>query len=269
MNFKKALLPPLVATEFMTRLPVHALITRLVDTPEEAYAPDVLTRTLKYYPLIGLLMGFILLVITQLFLYIAPTHPLYIAAIIVLCWVWLSGGLHLDGVADMTDAWIGGMGSEQKTLDIMKDPLCGTFAVIAIVLVILLKLVFVYELLSVHPLLLLFVPMFARTGVVALLVFTPYVRKQGLATSLAEDAMRPVNIASFVLFALLGLVFLWFYTGFKITLLVFLAYIAFYVYYRLSIMKRLNGITGDIAGAFIEYSEVMMLFSILTMLFLF
>jgi adenosylcobinamide-GDP ribazoletransferase len=53
--------------------------------------------------------------------------------------VLLSGGLHLDGLADSADAWLGGFGDRERTLTIMKDPRSGPIAVVVLVLVLLLK----------------------------------------------------------------------------------------------------------------------------------
>ena len=48
-----------------------------------------------------------------------------VAAIIVMLWVLITGALHLDGVADTADGFMGGLGSTEKTLKIMKDPVSG------------------------------------------------------------------------------------------------------------------------------------------------
>jgi adenosylcobinamide-GDP ribazoletransferase len=61
------------------------------------------------------------------------------AALLLTVWVLLSGGLHLDGLADSADAWLGGFGDRERTLTIMKDPRSGPIAVVVLVLVLLLK----------------------------------------------------------------------------------------------------------------------------------
>ncbi|MBD1224901.1 adenosylcobinamide-GDP ribazoletransferase [Acinetobacter seifertii] len=53
-----------------------------------------------------------------------------LAAIILTLWIWLTGGLHLDGLADTADAWVGGFGDKLRTLQIMKDPSCGPIGVL-------------------------------------------------------------------------------------------------------------------------------------------
>lgn len=47
------------------------------------------------------------------------------AALLLTVWVLLSGGLHLDGLADSADAWLGGFGDRERTLTIMKDRAAG------------------------------------------------------------------------------------------------------------------------------------------------
>jgi adenosylcobinamide-GDP ribazoletransferase len=61
------------------------------------------------------------------------------AALLLALWVLLSGALHLDGLADSADAWLGGFGDRERTLQIMKDPRSGPIAVVTLVLVLLLK----------------------------------------------------------------------------------------------------------------------------------
>lgn len=49
----------------------------------------------------------------------------------------ITGGLHLDGLADTADAWVGGQGDRDRTLAIMKDPRSGPIAIAVIVLLLL------------------------------------------------------------------------------------------------------------------------------------
>ncbi|MFH4181104.1 adenosylcobinamide-GDP ribazoletransferase, partial [Acinetobacter baumannii] len=74
-------------------------------------------------------------------------------------WIWLTGGLHLDGLADTADAWVGGFGDKQRTLQIMKDPSCGPIGVLSLVIICLLKFALVFVLIDQHQtLFLVFVP---------------------------------------------------------------------------------------------------------------
>ncbi|WP_173644308.1 adenosylcobinamide-GDP ribazoletransferase, partial [Xanthomonas citri] len=89
------------------------------------------------------------------------------AALLLSAWVWLTGALHLDGLADTTDAWVGGMGERRRTLAIMKDPASGPMAVTAVVLVLLLKCAALASLLAQAPTTLWLAPLLARSALVA------------------------------------------------------------------------------------------------------
>ena len=118
--------PWLIALQFLTRLPVS-----LPGMP----TPEQMGRSLLWYPAVGLLLG-LLLWLAHLLL--GQTPGVLQAAIILALWVGLSGGLHLDGLADTADAWVGGFGDRERTLTIMKDPRSGAIAVVVLVLLLLL-----------------------------------------------------------------------------------------------------------------------------------
>jgi len=243
----------LIALQFLTRIPV-----RLQDTPNA----QQIARSQLYYPLIGLLIGSVLILLAWVLQWVLQDIPTMLsAAIILTAWVLISGGLHLDGLADSADAWAGGLGDREKTLAIMKDPACGPAGVVSIVLLLLLKFTALYTLLeleisatpSVHnlPLLMIIIaPVLARTTPALLFITTPYVRQHGLGSALVADLPRrglmlviAVVIASVVLLA--GSIGLW---------LILTVAVALMLARRL-MMQRIGGMTGDVAGALIEITE--------------
>ncbi|WP_415842726.1 adenosylcobinamide-GDP ribazoletransferase, partial [Pseudomonas reidholzensis] len=121
------MLPWWIALQFLSSLPVT-----LPGMP----APRENGRSLLFYPLVGLLFGGLLWLASYLLQgTAAPLH----AALLLTLWVVLSGALHLDGLADSADAWLGGFGDRERTLLIMKDPRSGPIAVVTLGLVLLLK----------------------------------------------------------------------------------------------------------------------------------
>lgn len=262
---RNVLSPFFIAIQFLTRLPVSFLLKQ-TDNQDDIYTADNMGRTLKYYPVVGSIIGIALILLILVLQIFAQYHTFYIAGLVVALWVLMTGGLHLDGVADMADAWVGGLGDKDKTLKIMKDPVCGPFAVIAIVFVILFKLIMVFELLNINFYLIFVAPFLSRTGVVILLMTTPYVRDNGLGSSLIFEEQKRKNIISIVAALLTSITILIFLTNILISLATILASVLFYYLFRMKIMSRLDGITGDVAGAFIEYAEVIILFSLVTLL---
>lgn len=234
--------PLLIALQFLTRLPV-----RLPGMP----APEQVGRSLLWYPLVGLLLGALLLAAQAL---LSQQPAVLQAALLLTLWVALSGGLHLDGLADTADAWVGGYGDRERTLAIMKDPRSGPIAVVMLVLLLLLKFAALLVLLQAgQTLALLLAPWLGRSALPLLLRSTVYVRPGGLGAQLAEHLPRRelprVLGLHLVLLALTGLSGLW----------ALLAAALVFVLWRRALQARLQGTTGDTAGALVELTEVAVL----------
>lgn len=233
-----------IALQFLTRLPVTV----------EDHAPETVGRSLLWYPVVGALVGLLLIAVSVL---VGP--PLAGAGLVLLAWVALTGALHLDGLGDLADAWVGGQGDAERTLTIMKDVHAGPMAVVAIAAVLIAKFAAVAALLGADgPLAVLLAPVLGRAAVPAMLMGTPYVREGGLGSALSEhlprDAMRWVlGISAAVVLLLLG------WTG----IVMILAALAVTLVLRRMLLDRIGGVTGDCLGALIELVEVAVLYAAL------
>ncbi|SIR75511.1 Adenosylcobinamide-GDP ribazoletransferase [Pseudomonas sp. E141] len=232
-----------IALQFLSSLPV-----RLPGMPE----PAQLGRSLLFYPLVGLLFGGLLWGLDALLL---GTPLLLHGALLLTAWVLLSGGLHLDGLADSADAWLGGFGDRERTLLIMKDPRSGPIAVITLVLVLLLKFAALLALIEQRQTLaLIIVPVLGRGALLGLFLTTPYVRAGGLGQALADHLPRHSGWQVLLACALGGvLVAGW--VG--VTALVIA--VAVFIGLRQMMLRRLGGCTGDTAGALLELLEMVVL----------
>ncbi|WP_455230991.1 adenosylcobinamide-GDP ribazoletransferase [Geopseudomonas aromaticivorans] len=231
-------LPLLIALQFLTRLPI-----RLPGMPE----PEQLGRSLLWYPLVGLGLGGVLLAAAWL---LAGVFAPLAAALLLALWVLASGGLHLDGLADTADAWVGGFGDRERTLAIMKDPCCGPIAVVTLLLVLLLKFAALWALLaSGQWLALLLAPLLGRSALLLLFLGTPYVRQGGLGSAMAEHL--PAQAGWRVLLAVLLATLLCGWSG----LLALLGAALLFALCRRALLQRLGGTTGDTAGAVLELLE--------------
>jgi len=226
------LTPFLLALQFLTILPVPIN----VKSTETRVA-----QSLAYYPLVGLILGLLLTALAWL-LQAAPT--LLSAALVLLFWVVLTGALHLDGLADSADAWLGGLGNSEKTLAIMKDPCSGPAGVISIVLLLLLKFVALHAVVeSENLMVLILAPLLGRAVLLLLFITTPYVRANGLASAIASNLPRKLTgftfvVTLFIVILFVGINGLWLIT----TMLLIFAML------RYMMMQRIGGMTGDIAG---------------------
>ncbi|WP_415770496.1 adenosylcobinamide-GDP ribazoletransferase [Pseudomonas sp. LB3P38] len=237
------MLPFWIALQFLSSLPI-----RLPGMP----APQELGRSLLFYPLVGLLFGVILWAFNWL---LFGTPLLLHAALLLTVWVLLSGALHLDGLADSADAWLGGFGDRERTLTIMKDPRSGPIAVVTLVLVLLLKFAALLALIEQqHAVVLIIIPLIGRSAMLGLFLTTPYVRAGGLGQALADHLPRLAGKQVLAVSALVCVLI----AGLSGVLAVVLAALVF-VWLRQVMLRRLGGTTGDTAGALLEILEVAVL----------
>lgn len=245
-----------MALQFLTVFPVGKVAQQDKNTTG---------LSLLYYPLVGLLLGFVLAVFAwfaQSVLSIHSVQLLLLAALVLTFWVVLTGALHLDGLADCADAWMGGLGSKSRTLELMKDPTSGPIAVTVVVLVLLIKLCALAVLLAHASLwLLLIAPFVARLSLLGLMLTTPYVRAQGLGEILSQHFPRPeakmvLTIAAVILLLL----------AFTKALPVLLVAVVAGLLLRAMMMSRLKGCTGDTLGASVELLETVCLVTLAALL---
>ena len=116
-----------IAFGLMTTLPVKL--------PDDWSAGDS-GRAAVWYPLIGLIIGVLTWAAWKGAMFAFP--PLVAGIVTLIVWVALTGGLHLDGLADCCDGLFASATRERR-LEIMKDPHLGGFGVIGLILVLLLK----------------------------------------------------------------------------------------------------------------------------------
>ncbi|ENX22408.1 cobalamin 5'-phosphate synthase [Acinetobacter vivianii] len=233
-----------IALQFLTVLPIE-----LKNMPSAKQN----SQALLFYPVVGLLIGLMLFAFA---LILAKLPILFSAALILVLWIWLTGGLHLDGLADTADAWVGGYGDPERTLKIMKDPACGPIGVLSLIAVCLLKFVALYVLLEQKlEAFLIVLPMLGRSVPLFLFLTTRYVRAQGLASSMLENMPRLAIWMVFVITIALLCMFKW--KG----LVALFSFLIIIFYLRGLFIKRIGGITGDTVGAAIELSETGLMLS--------
>lgn len=230
--------PFLIALQFLTCLPVY-----LSGKPE----PQQIGKSLLYYPLVGLLMGGMLGLLSMA---LAGTAPPLQAALVLVAWIALTGALHLDGLADSADAWLGGFGDRERTLAIMKDPRSGPIAVVVLVALLLLKFVALWVLLAEgKQLVLLLAPLLGRAALLGLFLTTSYVRPGGLGEALAEHFPRAFARRVLIMVAVLCLA-LGESGWLALAVTAGIGALA-----RRAMCRGIGGTTGDTAGALLELVE--------------
>lgn len=235
----------LAAIGFLTRIPVPSRV--FADATAQ-------TRSLAWYPLVGLLLGAVLAALAWL---LRETPPLLSAALLVAAWVAMTGALHLDGLADSADAWAGGLRgtrdeNRERTLAIMKDPSCGPAGVVALLLVLLLKFAALASLPASAIVFLPLAPLLARSALTLAFITTPYVRRGGLGAALVEAPRMACGVAVLAGCALCAV------AGWSGVAALAAAMLVFFTWRR-ACMDRIDGTTGDTAGALAELTEAAVL----------
>lgn len=233
-----------IALQFLTVCPVKL---KAMPTKQQN------AQSLLFYPVIGLLLGIILFAIASI-LHAVPI--VLLSSLILVVWIWLTGGLHLDGLADTADAWVGGFGDKERTLKIMKDPSCGPIGVLSLIMICLIKWSAIYVLLEKQVLLpLIVIPVLGRLTPLFLFITTPYVRENGLGSSITEYLSKPFAILILALGLIVGSLFSW------LGLIAVCVTIFTVLYLRYKFKQRIGGMTGDTVGASVEIVEAMSILS--------
>jgi adenosylcobinamide-GDP ribazoletransferase len=209
-----------------------------------------------WFPLVGLLIGGVLLVVylltAQLF------QPLVTGACVLLAWIILTGAIHLDGFGDVCDGLYGGHTPVER-LRIMKDPHSGAMAVVGLSTLLLVK----FALLSSLPRAamvqtLLLAPCLGRYAMVLLGTTLPYARSEpGTAAAFVRSAHPRALIAATVMVLPVS----WFVLG-RLGVGLAIASMITGRILRAVFQRTLGGVTGDALGAAGELTEVLILFGV-------
>jgi len=225
-----------LALQFMSRFP----------TPQfTEISGKEMGQSISYFPIVGLIIGAFLVATAQM-VYWLPAD--IVAGLVLAVWAWITGGLHLDGLADTADGWLGGVGNQQRALEIMKDSRIGTGGGVALGLMLLLKwLALSYVIEAQLWVWLLFIPVIGRVASISLMPVTQYVSLQGLAEQMVLHLSR-VQVFSWLMISVVVLT--WFAWPLVIWLLVV------WLWMRWLMTKITGGMTGDTAGAMTEVIEL-------------
>ena len=226
------------------------LLTRFpLPTPAPTAAPPDLSRALIYFPAVGALLG----ACQALLVAALPGLPAAVLAVLaVALGAGLTGGLHLDGLADCFDGLGGGRGNPQRMLEIMHDSRIGAHGAAALGLLLAAKVAALSSLLQTpQPLWLwLGAPLMARWAVLPLMLYVRNARPGGLGAAFASTG-RPAYLVA----ATAPAAALW--AGAPAAVIPCACVATAAAATMAGWMRaRLGGLTGDVYGACIEVAEV-------------
>lgn len=225
---------------FLTRIPLPQLTLSQADVRDSP----------AYFAWVGALFSLVLFASARLF---SPLGDRLAAGLVVALWIAISGGLHLDGLADTVDGLSGGRGDRERALAIMRDSRIGAHGALALVVVVLLKWAALERALELSSSAWLVAPVVARFVCTLSIARFPYARAEGLASPfVGAVGARALAIGAVALALACAWLGLW---ALGASLLGVLA-VAPFVWRA---QRTLGGLTGDVYGALIELTELAVL----------
>ncbi len=211
-------------------------------------------RATVWFPFVGFLLALPVFFFIKLGMYLTTWRQL-IAVLSVLLGIFLTRGIHLDGLADCADGFGGGY-TKERILSIMKDSDIGVFGALALISVLALKYIAFDEIIH-RDILFLIIPSYisSRFTMSYLSFAMKYARKkEGTARRFVQNAtLKDVLLAFSISFVLNAAV--------AKTVGVAMLFISFSVAFVLKMFyaKKIGGVTGDVLGATSEIVETILL----------
>lgn len=207
-------------------------------------------RAVAFYPLVGLVVGGAVAAVLS-----TPLPTLPRAALALLVWVAVTGGLHEDGWIDVVDAAFAPV-DRNRRLEILDDPRAGAHGVTGAVLLLVLRFA---ALAAVPPVSAVVAAVLARWAMALSLAFAPPAREAGLGASFADGARW--RIATAVAAVVLGALGWWAGIGGVLTAVGAAALLT--LPWACFLIRRLGGLNGDGHGAVGLVAEVAGLYAFL------
>lgn len=236
-----------IIIQFFTVVPLHRTL------PMERAE---LRAVLQLFPLLGLAKGLLYAAVFWSLIEWSPFSALSIAFLVWLLPVLLTGGLHLDGWMDWADAHFS-FRDQEKRLSILSDPRAGAFGVLALVLLLAAKFVFVYETVlagSQYAVFLVLIPFLAQLLTGLFLQFTPPAKREGLAAFFQKGQARSLPYIYSIFLVAMAFFFMWEPLFWVMTGASWM----YFVFIRQGMQKEFGGVTGDLLGAAQEGAELLL-----------
>lgn len=232
----------LSAVQFLTRLPMPAI----------DWQAGQLARSMRYFPVVGLLIG-ALMAAAWILASLALPSPLA-ATVAIATGIAVTGALHEDGLADTLDG-LGGHAGRERALEIMRDSRIGTYGVVALIISVTLKVQALAALPVVEgALALLLAATLGRAVMVPGPRLTCPARSDGSGASVAGGpATRALLVASASTMAVVIVI------GWSAPLAVMTATLTACAAAAMGLLwsiRRIGGYTGDTLGAMCQLAEV-------------
>ena len=229
-----------------------------IPMPKTDWTSANLGYAFCFFPLVGVPIG-ALLAFWHFITSLLSIHPVLFASVACVIPLGVTGGIHLDGFCDTVDA-LSSRQPREKKLEILKDPHTGAFAILGCIAYFLLAFGFWTQLSPAWPEIIVlglsFVLSRSLSGL-SVVTFRP-AKNSGLLKTFSDAAQKQTAamVCAIVSAACFGImaVFSW-----PLSLACLAGSGLSFLYYRIMSYRQFGGITGDIAGYFLQLCELSML----------
>ena len=238
----------IILIQFMTRIPIPLKIS---------YSEKKLGKSIKFFPLVGLIIGLILYFANFLIIVYLKNifyNKTIIAIFLIILEILIVGIIHIDGLADTFDGLFS-YAKKEKMLEIMKDSRIGTNGAVVLILYFITKTVLISEIITTNPKYLIIFPIIARLSTPVNAGLSNYARKSGMSNAIISENGIFEAISSLAL----SIILVFYIIDIKGIITISIAFI-FIIIFMLNVRKKIDGITGDTMGACLELTSILVLF---------
>ncbi|NFL95180.1 adenosylcobinamide-GDP ribazoletransferase [Clostridium botulinum] len=240
----------LLMIQFFTRIPVN----KNLQCEKENFR-----RGAFFLPVVAFIIGGI-----EFLIYLALKNflpPNVIIVLLILFTAMITGGLHMDGLADTCDGFFS-LRDKERIIEIMKDSRMGAFGTIAMIINLLLKYQLLYSLvLKDCSIVIILAPVIGRISILFLCLSKRTAKKNGSGNIFIGNMNKPIIF----LITIIALAMNTYFLGLKITIISFIVVLIITYLFYLLCLNKINGLTGDTLGACNELGEITFLLIILMM----
>ncbi|WP_306454205.1 adenosylcobinamide-GDP ribazoletransferase [Neobacillus jeddahensis] len=242
----------LINLQFFTAVPIN--LTLPMDQVH-------LKKAVQAFPLLGLFQGFVYVAIFYVCQQMTSFSHLAVAFLLWLATILLTGGIHLDGWMDASDAYFSYQDRE-KRLEIMKDPRTGAFGVLSVLVLISCRFLFIYEstmnvTVSTY-IFIVVIPFFSKAVMGVMLLTVKSAKQEGLGSmfqrAATPRALWPYPFYIIIVFFMIVMID----PDFLLIGMLSLVAAGCLIVFRRKAITWFGGISGDVLGASVEGMELIL-----------
>lgn len=227
-----------------------------IPVPQVQWNKENMRYTMCFFPLVGAVIG-LAVYFTGNIVFDFCLGSLFRSAVCTLLPIMISGGIHMDGFMDTMDA-LASYGNREKKLNILKDSHAGAFAVLGLGCYLTFSLGILSEVTREMLPIISCVFVISRSLSGFSVMIFPSAREDGLAKTFQDGAKKGLVQITMILYFMIvtGVMFL---LDWKMAAGALLSAIVVFLHYAHMSRKQFGGVTGDLAGYFLQLSELAMI----------